>query len=86
MDLMLWNICAFYRENEEPNQHTANTLLKEIKKVDQIKMMQSVQRGEFWVSLINNVFILLCIVFLTHIYVLFATVVRNCARIVGGSS
>lgn len=37
MDLMLWNICAFYRENEEPNQHTANTLGKEIKEVDQIK-------------------------------------------------
>ena len=37
MDLMLWNIFAFYRENEEPNQHTANTLLKENKEVDQIK-------------------------------------------------
>ena len=37
MDLMLWNICAFYSENEETNQHVANTLLKEIKEVDQIK-------------------------------------------------
>ena len=34
---MLWNICAFYRGNKEANQHVANTLLKKIKEVDQIK-------------------------------------------------
>ena len=37
MDLILWDICAFYRENEEPNQQIANTLLKEIQEVEQIK-------------------------------------------------
>lgn len=30
VDLILWDICAFYRENEDPNQQTVNTLLKEI--------------------------------------------------------
>ena len=37
MDLILWDICAFYRENEESNQQIANTLLKEIQEVEQIK-------------------------------------------------
>ena len=37
MYLILWGICAFYRENEEPNQQIANTLLKEIQEVEQIK-------------------------------------------------
>lgn len=36
-DLILWNIWAFYRENEDPNQQIANTLLKEIQEVEQIR-------------------------------------------------
>ena len=28
---------VFYRENEDPNHHIVNTLLKEIQEVDQIK-------------------------------------------------
>ena len=37
VDLILWDICAFYRENEDPNQQTVNILLKEIQEVEQIK-------------------------------------------------
>ena len=37
VDLILWEICAFYRENEDPNQQTVNILLKEIQEVEQIK-------------------------------------------------
>ena len=36
-DLILWNIYAFYRENEDPNRQRANTLLKEIQEVEQIR-------------------------------------------------
>ena len=35
--LILWNIYAFYRENEDPNRQIANTLLKEIQEVEQIR-------------------------------------------------